>query len=183
MRIEDRVDDVDARLKHVAAEVQGLQQMPGIYGAEYGKIRTVLERHDTRFDQLDDTLKRHGEKLGEHDRRFDRLEELISDQGQELRQHNKRFDRIDGVLDEHTRRFDQVDARFDQVDARFDQVDARFGQVDARFGRVEQALLDQGDELSRYGKILDRHSEDIVDIKQELKVHRDLLEQILAKVA
>ena len=29
MKIEDRVDDIDARLKRVAAEVQGLMQMPG----------------------------------------------------------------------------------------------------------------------------------------------------------
>jgi tetrahydromethanopterin S-methyltransferase subunit G len=98
MRIEDRVDDVDARLKRVAAEVQGLMGMPGIYGAEYGKIRTALEGHDKRFDHVDDTLQGHGEKLGEHDRRFDHLEELISDQGQELREHTRRFDRIEGTL-------------------------------------------------------------------------------------
>jgi hypothetical protein len=87
MRIEDRVEDVDARLKGVAAEVQGLMQMPGIYGAEYGKIRTALEGHGTRFNHLD-------ARLREHDKRFDRLEELISDQGQELREQRDLLEQI-----------------------------------------------------------------------------------------
>ncbi|MGH3253780.1 MAG: hypothetical protein ACRDOI_47245 [Trebonia sp.] len=56
MRTEDRVEDIDARLKRVTAEVQGLMQMPGIYGAEYGKIRTALEGHDQRFDRVDASL-------------------------------------------------------------------------------------------------------------------------------
>jgi hypothetical protein len=111
MRIEDRVDDVDASLKRVAAEVQGLMQMPGIYGAEYGKIRTALEGHDKRFDHVDATLKRHGEKFGEHDRRFDHLEELISDQGQVLREHTTRFGRIDEELSRHRELLEQILAK------------------------------------------------------------------------
>ena len=50
MRIEDRVEDVDARLKRVAAEVQGLMQMrTRIYGAEYG--RSVPRSRDTTSDR------------------------------------------------------------------------------------------------------------------------------------
>ena len=80
MRIEDRVDGIDGRLDGIdatlritTAEVKGLMQMPGIYGAEYGKIRTALEGHDGRFD---------------------RLEELISDQGQTLREHRHLLEQI-----------------------------------------------------------------------------------------
>ena len=80
MRIEDRVDGIDRRLDGIdatlritTAEVKGLMQMPGIYGAEYGKIRTALEGHDKRFD---------------------RLEELISDQGQTLREHRHLLEQI-----------------------------------------------------------------------------------------
>lgn len=84
MNLEDRVDDVDARLKRVAAEVHGLMQMPGIYGAEYGKIRTALEGHDKRFDHLEvlisdqgQVLAGHGQVLGEHTTRFDRIDEAL----------------------------------------------------------------------------------------------------------
>jgi hypothetical protein len=80
VRIEDRVDGIDRRLDGIdatlritTAEVKGLMQMPGIYGAEYGKIRTALEGHDGRFD---------------------RLEELISDQGQTLREHRHLLEQI-----------------------------------------------------------------------------------------
>lgn len=66
MRIEDRVDEIDGRLDGIdatlriaTAEVKGLMQMPGIYGAEYGKIRTALEGHDGRFDRIDATLREH----------------------------------------------------------------------------------------------------------------------------
>ena len=66
MRIEDRVDEIDGRLDGIdatlritTAEVKGLMQMPGIYGAEYGKIRTALEGHDGRFDRIDATLAEH----------------------------------------------------------------------------------------------------------------------------
>jgi hypothetical protein len=108
VRIEDRVDGIDRRLDGIdatlritTAEVKGLMQMPGIYGAEYGKIRTALEGHDGRFDRIDaafreqgTTLREHGDKLREHDKRFDRLEELISDQGQTLREHRHLLEQI-----------------------------------------------------------------------------------------
>ena len=139
MRIEDRVDDVDARLSRVSAEVQGLMQMPGIYGAEYGKIRTALEGHDKRFDHLDATLEQHGERFGEHDRRFDHLEELISDQGQVLREHTRRFDRVDATLADHGQVLHEHTTRFDRIER----------EHAARFDRIEEKLSDQGDALSR----------------------------------
>ena len=125
MRIEDRVDEIDGRLDGIdatlritTAEVKGLMQMPGIYGAEYGKIRTALEGHDGRFDRIDatlreqgTTLREHGDKLREHDKRFDRLEELISDQGQTLREHGRRFDSVDATLREHRHLLEQILAK------------------------------------------------------------------------
>ena len=111
MRIEDRVDDVDARLKRVTAEVQGLMQMPGIYGAEYGKIRTALEGHDKRFDNLEELISGQGQVLREHTRRFDRIEEKLADQGDALSRHGEELRRINQQLTGHRELLEQILAK------------------------------------------------------------------------
>jgi hypothetical protein len=111
MRIEDRVEDVDARLKRVTAEVQGLMQMPGIYGAEYGLIRTALEGHDKRFDHLEELISDQGQVLHEHTARFDRIEEKLSDQGEELSRHGEELTRVNLELTVHRGLLEQILAR------------------------------------------------------------------------
>ena len=45
-----------------------------------------------------------------------------------------------GSLENHGKRFDQVDARLDKVDARLDRVDGRLDKVDWQLGQITSTL-------------------------------------------
>ncbi|WP_280272468.1 hypothetical protein [Nocardia wallacei] len=57
-----------------------------------------------------------------------------------LRQHSRRFDQTDARLDGMDRRFDKMDTRLDKMGTRFDKVDERFDQGEAWSGGADQRL-------------------------------------------
>ncbi|MFJ1460037.1 hypothetical protein [Nocardia sp. N2S4-5] len=64
-----------------------------------------------------------------------------------LRQHSRRFDQTDARLDGMDRRFDKMDTRLDKMGTRFDKVDTRFDKVGTRFDKVDERF-DQGEAWS-----------------------------------
>lgn len=80
-----------------------------------------LDRHDVRFDSIDQRLDRIEQRLDEHDARFNAIDQ--------------RFDAIDA-------RLNSMDVRFKTIGARFDAMDARFKAVDKNFTEIYKILVD-----------------------------------------
>ena len=63
--------------------------------------------------------------------------ELLGEIRSNQQEHSRRFDSMDARLDSMDGRFDSVDARLDSMDGRFDSMDARLDTMDGRLDSMD----------------------------------------------
>ncbi|MFC6563372.1 hypothetical protein [Actinoplanes utahensis] len=102
---------------------------------EEDKIR---DRMMKELQRLSDNVERHSQSIADFERVTGELKQTVDGFGAQLQEHDRRFTEIDSRFDAVDRRFAEIDLRFDAVDRRFAAVDRRFDGIDQRLDRMDQ---------------------------------------------
>jgi chromosome segregation ATPase len=117
--------DLPRKVSQIRHDLDDLYELTSRVERSQGLIVGVLEQHDNRFEELQQTLNLHGGRL-------DRIEDS-------QRRMDGRLDGLDGRLDGLDNRLDGLDGRLDGLNGRLDGLDGRLDGLDGRLDSMQDS--------------------------------------------